>query len=592
MQRTRNKPNLYYMKKVYMILGLAAAASAPIAAQQLPNVGFEGQWIQSAPWNPITGTDLTMDESLDNMGTKPEGGVNQPEGWIISNVLGVVSEKDGGGYGSLGATIVGTRVAGKDSESAVKLTNSPNPFMAAQIVPAYLTLGTSWATNTLNWSTFSPENKDGGVFGGMAFTGRPDAVAFDYKLEAPADGTLQKATALVYAWKGTWTQADVPANNTMSGEPVKVTMTDRDRNILGMDTDQGGAVTHSDDAELIAKGLRYIETAAADWTAYELPIEYLSTSVPAKINIVLSANDYFNSTDITSGNSLTVDNVKFVYYSRLKSLSVAGTPVEGFDSDIMDYTIIGPLPEMEELGFELMSERADIEASVDEAAKIITLTVTNQDGEDADGLTAHNYRLTFVEAPRFGGTVYEGNVVVDLMGDTFDPIPAKVHIITDENNPAKCTLVLPDFSLGEGATIGDIVVPEVSKTVKADRSGYTYEGFVRNLTLKMGEEDIHANVNVNGTTDNEGNAVFDIPVTWLTEYDSNPDSDAGIPIGVTFNGKTDTPDSAGISDVTVDGGDNAPVEYFNLQGMRLSQPEAGQIVIRRQGSKVSKILVK
>lgn len=197
---------------------------------------------------------------------------------------------------------------------------------------------------------------------------------------------------------------------------------------------------------------------------------------------------------------------------------------------------------------------------------------------------------TFVEAPRYGGIVYDGSVVVNL-GEPSDPIPAKVHIITDENNPAKCTLVLPDFSLGESATIGDIIVPEVSKTVKADRSGYTYEGFVRNLTLKMGEEEIHANVNVNGTTDNDGNAVFDIPVTWLIDYDTDPDSDAGIPIGVTFNGKTDTPDSAGISDVTVDD-DNAPVEYFTLQGMRLSQPEAGQIVIRRQGSKVSKILVK
>lgn len=582
------------MKKVYTVFSLVAAAGLSMAAQQLPNAGFEGEWEQSRPWNSVCGTDLTMDDALEAMGTKPEGSVNQPKGWTVSNVLGVVSERTpeyGGGYGALGSTIVGTRVAGKDSESAVKLTNSPNPFMATQIVPAYITLGTSWATNTLDFTTFSPTNKDGGTFGGLEFGKRPDALTFDYKLEAPEDGELQKATVLVYAWKGTWTQADVPGNNSMGNETVKVTMTDRDRNILGMDTDQGGAVTHSDDAELIAKSLKYIETAAADWTAYELPIEYFSTSVPAKINIVLSANDYFNSTDITSGNSLTVDNVRFVYYSRLKSLSVAGTPVEGFDSDILEYTINGPLPEMEQLGFELMSERADIEASVDETAKVITLTVTNQDGEDADGLTAHNYRLTFVDAPRFGGTVYEGNVVVDLMGQTFDPIPAKVHIITDESNPAKCTLVLPDFSLGEGATIGDIVVPEVAKTVKTDRSGYTYEGFVRNLTLKMGEEEIHANVNVNGTTDNEGNAVFDIPVTWLTEYDSNPDSDAGIPIGVTFNGKTDTPDSAGISDVTVDD-DNAPVEYFNLQGMRLSQPEAGQIVIRRQGSKVTKILVK
>lgn len=582
------------MKKVYTVFSLVAAAGLSMAAQQLPNAGFEGEWEQSRPWNSVCGTDLSMDDALEAMGTKPEGSVNQPKGWTVSNVLGVVSERTpeyGGGYGALGSTIVGTRVAGKDSESAVKLTNSPNPYMATQIVPAYITLGTSWATNTLDFTTFSPTNKDGGTFGGLEFGKRHDALTFDYKLEAPEDGELQKATVLVYAWKGTWTQADVPGNNSMSNETVKVTMTDRDRNILGMDTDQGGAVSHSDDAELIAKGLKYIETAAADWTAYELPVEYLSTSTPTKINVVLSANDYFNSQDITSGNSLTVDNVRFVYYSRLKSLSVAGTPVEGFDSDILEYTINGPLPEMEQLGFELMSERADIEASVDEAAKVITLTVTNQDGEDADGLTAHNYRLTFVDAPRFGGTVYEGNVVVDLMGQTFDPIPAKVHIITDESNPAKCTLVLPDFSLGEGATIGDIIVPEVSKTVKTDRSGYTYKGFVRNLTLKMGEDEIHANVNVNGTTDNDGNAVFDIPVTWLTEYDTDPDSDAGLPIGVTFNGKTDTPDSAGISDVTVDD-DNAPVEYFNLQGVRLSQPEAGQLVIRRQGSRVSKILVK
>lgn len=35
---------------------------------------------------------------------------------------------------------------------------------------------------------------------------------------------------------------------------------------------------------------------------------------------------------------------------------------------------------------------------------------------------------------------------------------------------------------------------------------------------------------------------------------------------------------------------NAPVEYFNLQGQRITTPVPGNIVIRRQGSKVSKIL--
>lgn len=34
---------------------------------------------------------------------------------------------------------------------------------------------------------------------------------------------------------------------------------------------------------------------------------------------------------------------------------------------------------------------------------------------------------------------------------------------------------------------------------------------------------------------------------------------------------------------------NAPVEYFNLQGVRINEPAAGSIVIRRQGNEVSKI---
>ena len=49
-------------------------------------------------------------------------------------------------------------------------------------------------------------------------------------------------------------------------------------------------------------------------------------------------------------------------------------------------------------------------------------------------------------------------------------------------------------------------------------------------------------------------------------------------------------DMAGVEDITIDNVDaNAPVEYFNLQGQRVANPAAGQILIRRQGSTVSKI---
>ena len=50
--------------------------------------------------------------------------------------------------------------------------------------------------------------------------------------------------------------------------------------------------------------------------------------------------------------------------------------------------------------------------------------------------------------------------------------------------------------------------------------------------------------------------------------------------------------TVGIEDVAVDNDDNAPAEYFNLQGVRVAHPEAGNIYIVRRGAKVSKELVK
>ena len=45
----------------------------------------------------------------------------------------------------------------------------------------------------------------------------------------------------------------------------------------------------------------------------------------------------------------------------------------------------------------------------------------------------------------------------------------------------------------------------------------------------------------------------------------------------------------GVGSITVDG--NEPVEYFNLQGVRVDNP-AGGLYIRRQGSDVRKIIIK
>ena len=51
---------------------------------------------------------------------------------------------------------------------------------------------------------------------------------------------------------------------------------------------------------------------------------------------------------------------------------------------------------------------------------------------------------------------------------------------------------------------------------------------------------------------------------------------------------------AGIENVAADAefDANAPVEYFNLQGIRVATPEAGQLLIKRQGNKATKVIIR
>lgn len=46
---------------------------------------------------------------------------------------------------------------------------------------------------------------------------------------------------------------------------------------------------------------------------------------------------------------------------------------------------------------------------------------------------------------------------------------------------------------------------------------------------------------------------------------------------------------AGVNDVIADEDANAPVEYYNLQGVRVSNPAAGQLVIKKQGKTATKV---
>ena len=304
--------------------GSGDSETGSMADYHLANGTFDGEWVENKPWDSQNGY-LVLEGK----------GFTQPEGWVVSNVSGI---------NGLGATKVASAGTVADGNRSVVLTNTPNPFMASQIVPAYISLGTTWATANAS-AIIKVTDADGGVFGGVAFKGRPDAIALKYKRSHGTANAGERASVIAYTWRGTFTQENVPGNTSLS-KPVTTTMVDRDRNILGLATATGGNVSKSDDAALIAKAEAYIEGDAAEWTDLLVPFIYNESveagTAPEKLNVILSANDYFaDRSTIGKDNTLEVDSVRLLYYTTLRSLAVNGMPLDV--TQAKDFVI--PVPE-------------------------------------------------------------------------------------------------------------------------------------------------------------------------------------------------------------------------------------------------------
>lgn len=570
------------MNRLYSSLLAATALTFTAAAQQLPNAGFEDGSVTCYPWSSTNNPNGPFE------GTKDKG--TTPKDWCVSNVYtGVMNYSTGevvaGGY--------------KNSANAVKLSDQTVSFgTIKQVIPAYITLGTSWSTS----KGMKAEQKDGGAWGGLAFQYKPDALSIAYKRNAKL-----KSSVIAYLWKGTFKQVNVPANVVVSGSPTTVSeMINRDRVVLGKDMTglQGGEVT--DKGTLIASFDTAIEgeNNSDTWKEFIQEFSYQNNESPEMINVIISAGDYYNdskmdgSTFLTS--EITVDDIKLVYYSRLKSLSVNGTAVADFDPNKYEYTIEGAMPtEASAIVAECLGNSGSGKAVValDAANNKATITVTNVNADmvgrastegvaDIDGQTSHVYTLTFKAAEVVDPNAknYNGKlkVICEMLGGELTDEggqDATVQIIPNADNTS-CTFLLPDFALGD-IEVGDIKVENVGMTPY--EGGYKYSGETKNM--KLGPDGvIEADVVINGTIDAEGKPNMTIDVIWHYEG-------SDIPINVYFADSFDSSAIGGIESDAID--ENAPVEYYNIQGMKVNADNLTPgFYIVRQGKKVSKIFVK
>lgn len=462
------------MKKQLLTLALLAVAGTA-GAQQLPNGSFdEGDWVDCVPW--------TSAKNTTKYGT-------QPKSWKISNVSGLSS--------GAGSTIVGKDAEGR-SGKAVCVYNCPNSYsMKGAIVPGYVTLGTPWNTATL-----SETNKDGGTFGGISFTNKPDALRFYYKRSVT--GTNTRSSVVAYLWNGTTTQKSVPGNIYSPGLAKKVPMIDRDINILNMPKDghQGGSV--KDEHKLIAKIESYTTEQPTEWTEWTIPFDYVAENIgetPEKINVIFAASDYFNSSNVTDGVSMSIDDVELVYYSTLSNLKVNGTDIKLQDG-VYEYNGVGSIAK-DCVVATPTSQFATVAYSNDK--NVVTVTVTANDG------TSKEYKVVFPNAESIA-TSYKNQINVDFGGSVTS---SANDVVISANNDNTINFKLNNFAF-MGMVVGDILVPDVQIAWNGDKVHLTSK---QNITIESETfpdlKDMP--MTLDADVDKDKNLTASLDITWNSQ---------------------------------------------------------------------------
>ena len=326
-------------------------------AQQLPNYGFDS-------WKTSCASTEAFNKDGSSMRQRP--GV-EPTDWngssVNQKVSGVTKEE---------------KLIFNDG-NAVKMVNTYVGIdtwliKVGSVAPGFVTLGTPWV-----YAVTSVSDCDGGVYGGVNFTYKPDAITGRYKR---TDATGEKSHIIAYLWNGTYT-SKVGSKSSPSYSRDNVA-----RAIMGKTTPTAsGTLVASCDYEFTA-------TTNKDWQTITVPLNYTdATSAPTMMNVIISGGDYWDRSVMKENTTLYADDVRFVYYSTLNTLSYDGkalaVPEAGATLDMS--TVVY---DASKLAYTLNGRSATATTSYDDASSVLTITVSNVDN-DADGLSSHTYYIQF-----------------------------------------------------------------------------------------------------------------------------------------------------------------------------------------------------
>ena len=153
----------------------------------------------------------------------------------------------------------------------------------------------------------------------------------------------------------------------------------------------------TNNAKLIATIAYYITETPTEWTECIIPFKYAkknAAETPAKFNIIFAASDYFNSTNVTKGVTMYIDDVDLVYYHALSSATYDGQAIAGFTENTLNYDLSSQVYDEKKFDCTVKGIGAEAVRSYDEATGLLTVTVNgNNISDDATSKTVYTFQF-------------------------------------------------------------------------------------------------------------------------------------------------------------------------------------------------------
>lgn len=420
------------MRKI-LLTALLAAGGLTASAQYLPNGDFQ-QWKTTCGKSDQTSINNYYESAPFGLATRP--GV-EPQDWNGSNVNQTVFAQNAhsdalvtrqGNAENFYVRLVCTKVG-------VKLVTWDIKAEA----PAFINFGTPWV-----YAVSSKNKCDGGVYGGMPFSYKPDAIKGRYK-RTPA-AKAEKARIIAYLWSGTF-KSSIP-----SGKSTRM-QDDVDRAIMGRVSGVTG------DGKLVASCDYGFETTKNnDWEEIIVPIDYKRTDVvPTKMNVIISSDDYWNRANMVENSTLEVDDVQFVYYHALESITYKGKTIKMEEGKNFYNLLIDEDFDISKFSYEKIGAGATVDKSFDPELQMLTVTVKGNDfNVNPKSVTVYKFKVAKEV------TDFTSDLSVELVKIAmFDPSESTIQLYKELDG--SYTFQLRNFSLMGGMMpVGTIILKNLN----------------------------------------------------------------------------------------------------------------------------------